>query len=328
MKQKTILITGGAGFVGSHVNKMLNKQGYQTIVFDNLSRGNIKAVRYGTFVKGDLGNATELDQLFTKHHIDALMHFAALIDVRESVVDPAKYYINNFSYTLNLLEAMRKHNVKIFIFSSSAAVYGYPQRERISETHPCNPINPYGKTKLMVEHCLQDYNKAYGLKYVSLRYFNAAGGDPDGEIKNYQSKPTNLIPIALQSLKSKDGSLTIHGTDYPTPDGTCVRDYVHVNDLGNAHILALEKLLSGGNSESYNLGNEKGCSVREVVEAIESVTSKKVNVIEGPPRAGDPPFLIAESKKVRKELGWQPNFPDLDSMITHAWKALDFSINP
>jgi UDP-glucose 4-epimerase len=320
-KQKTILITGGAGFIGSHVNKMLHSGGYTTIVLDNLSTGNRQAVTQGLFIEGDIGDLSLLDRLFTEHSIAAVMHFAASTDVGESVADPLKYYRNNVGATLNLLDAMRRHQVKNLIFSSSAAIFGIPQELSVSETHPCYPINPYGESKLIVERVLQDMDRANEIKFCCLRYFNAAGGDPEGQLKNYKRKETNLIPIILKSLQLQR-EVTIFGTDYPTPDGTCVRDYVHIEDLGAAHIMAMEQLLTGGPSTCYNLGNGQGFSVRQVIAAVQEVTGKSIRIIEGARREGDPPFLVANAQKAEKELGWQPRYPTLQAMIQHAWNAM------
>ncbi len=322
MKNKTVLIVGGAGFIGSMVNKTLNEAGYRTVVLDNLSTGNRKAVTRGTFVEGDIGDPIVLKKIFKEHAVDAVMHFAALIDVGESVKDPLKYYKNNVSNTVQLLQTMLEYGVKTFIFSSSAAVYGAPLEKKIKETRPCRPLNPYGESKLMVEYILRDCNLAYGLKYSSLRYFNAAGGDPSGEIKNFKIKESNLIPLALRSLINPQGSLTIFGTDYPTPDGTCIRDYIHVYDLATAHLLAMEQLFSGNDSTIYNLGNGCGYSVKEVTNAVEKVTGKKLNLLQGERRAGDPSILVADSKKAERELGWTQRFSSLDKMIDDAWKAL------
>jgi UDP-glucose 4-epimerase len=322
MKDRVILIVGGAGFIGSHVNKMLNKAGYKTVVLDNLSKGRREAVAYGTFIEGDLGNTQTLEALFKKHSVDAVMHFAAFIDVGESVANPLKYYENNVVNTLRLLEAMIKYNVKKFIFSSSAAIFGLPQILPLPEDHPSHPINPYGETKWMVEKILHDFDVAYGLKSCCLRYFNAAGGDPEGEILNYQTGGTNLIPIVLRSLKSDAGSVTIFGTDYPTEDGTCVRDYIHIDDLGEAHIKGLTWLLSNGDSCRFNLGNGRGYSVNEVIQAAEKVTGKTVNVKKGSRRPGDPPLLVADSTLAFKLLNWKPKYPSLESIIGDAWTAL------
>lgn len=321
-KNTTVLVAGGAGFIGSHVNKLLDEQGFRTIVLDNLSHGSRQTVTRGTFIQGDIANRETLEKIFRDFSIDAVMHFAALIDVGESMADPAKYYINNVAHTLNLLEAMRMHGVKTLVFSSTAAIYGVPQHIPINESHPCHPINPYGATKLMTEQILQDYDRAYGIKSSCLRYFNAAGGDPEGEIKNYKSKESNLIPLILRSLQNLHGSITIFGTDYPTPDGTCIRDYIHVNDLGIAHILAMQKIQKDSLSANYNLGNGNGFSVLEVIRSVERVTGKKVNVIAGGRRPGDPAALVADPQKALRELDWRPKYSSLDTMVAHAWQAL------
>lgn len=318
--RKKILIVGGAGYIGSMVNKMLNEAGYETVVFDNLSQGKRKRVQWGTFVKGDIRNRRSLEKLFTTYQFDAVMHFAALIDVGESMKDPGKYYENNVCGTLNLLQVMVEKGVKTFIFSSTAAIYGLPKADLIREDHPKNPINAYGQSKLMVETILEDFDKAYGLKSAKLRYFNAAGGDPEGEIKNFNQKKSNLIPIVIDSIKNK-ATMTINGIDYPTIDGTCVRDYIHIYDLGSAHIAAMEKLFQGANSESYNLGNGSGYSVRQVITAAEKVSKKAVVALEGPRRAGDPPFLLADAKKAKEDLNWQVKYPQLETMIEHAWNS-------
>jgi len=319
-----ILVVGGAGFIGSHVIKLLNKAGYQTIALDNLSRGNKKMVQSGLFIHGDLSDSTLLDKIFSEHPITAVMHFAALTDVGESVINPIKYYTNNVANTLTLLNAMQKHSIKTFVFSSSAAIFGNPIHDKIAENHPCNPINPYGTSKLMVEQILADIDHAYGIKSCCLRYFNAAGGDPDGLLKNYNfpRKETNLIPIILKSLTEPNGVITINGTDYPTPDGTCIRDYIHIDDLATVHITAMDQLLNGAPSNQYNLGNGHGFSIREVIAAACKVTGQKLQVREGPRRPGDPPILVADSQKARKELTWKPKYPSLELMIEHAWKAI------
>lgn len=318
MKGKRILVVGGAGFIGSEVNKLLNDTGYETVVLDNLSKGNRRRVRWGTFIKGDIGNRRSLEKLFSLYRFDAVMHFAASIDVGESVENPSKYYKNNVSNTLILLDVMREHGVKIFIFSSSAAVYGMPLQSLLTEDHPKNPMNPYGQSKLIIEKILDDYDVAYNFKSATLRYFNAAGGDPDGKIKNYHQKKSNLIPIVLEAIKNNQ-PVTINGTDYPTRDGTCVRDFIHVYDLSTAHIRAMEKLFADGKSDAYNLGNGQGFSVREVIETAEKVTKKTIQVIEGPRRPGDPPYLLADASKAKLQLNWEPVYPSLEAMITHAW---------
>jgi len=322
MSLSNILVVGGAGFIGSHIAKMLSLKGYHPIVFDNLSTGHRDTVKEGTFILGDLAHPNDLDQVFSRHKITAVMHFAALIDVGESVIDPLKYYMHNVSYTLNLINAMHKYDVKTMIFSSSAAIFGDPSQPHVDENHPCFPVSPYGETKLMVEKILHRCDIAYGIKSSCLRYFNAAGGDPEGIIKNFKKKEHNLIPLILNSLKNPGKPLVIYGTDYPTFDGTCIRDYIHIEDLGSAHILAMEKLLRERTSTSYNLGNENGFSVRQVIKAAEAVTGLKVNVVEGARRPGDPHQLVASSQKAQKELGWSPRYPSLQDMITHAWRAL------
>jgi UDP-glucose 4-epimerase len=289
---------------------------------DNLSQGNRAAVSEDVLIEGSIESKKDLEKVFSENSIQVVMHFAALTDVGESIVEPAKYYLQNVSNTLNLLETMRKYEVKALVFSSSAAIFGIPNSPRINEQHSCLPINPYGKSKLMVETILNDYDIAYGLKSSCLRYFNAAGGDPEGKIKNYKRKDNNLIPLILRSLlHSKYGSITIFGTDYPTFDGTCIRDYIHVNDLASAHILAMEHLLKEKKSSQYNLGNGNGYSVREVIDSVERVTEKKVKVVEGAKRPGDPAILIADSEKAQRELKWHTKFPELDTMVAHAWQA-------
>jgi UDP-glucose 4-epimerase len=319
---KKILIIGGAGFIGSHVNKCLSQAGYSTLVYDNLSRGDRESVLYGDLVVGDIGNIQDLEKVFTQHKFDAVMHFAAYINVGESVKNPALYYKNNVCNTMNILETMLKHNCKTLIFSSSAAVYGNPSTPLISEDHPLNPINPYGRTKLIIENLLKDYGHAFGLKSSSLRYFNAAGGDPEGEIKNQKKQEMNLIPIILKSLKDNK-IVEIFGTDYDTVDGTCVRDYIHVADIATAHKLALEKTIQSNMSSTYNLGNGRGYSVKQVVRAIEYVTKLNVNVVNSAKREGDPAFLVANSEKAQKELKWKTNFPEIEQIVRDAWKAIE-----
>lgn len=320
--RKTVLVVGGGGFIGSHVNKMLHQAGYETVVLDNLSRGSRQAIQQGVFIEGDIADTRLLDTLFETYHIDAVMHFAAFIEVGESVHDPLKYYKNNVSNTINLLEAMQRHHVGVFIFSSTAAVFGNPQTDTVNEDHPCNPINPYGQTKLMIEKVVQDVANATDLRFSCLRYFNVAGGDPEGVLKNYKAKESNLIPLLLRMVKRGDTSVTIYGTDYPTVDGTGIRDYVHVADLAAAHILVMEQLFKGASSSFYNLGNGKGFSVREVIAAIERVTGCRLQVIERPRRPGDPAILVSNSRKAITELGWQQRYSSLGVIVSHAWQAL------
>ena len=318
---KYVLVVGGAGYIGSQVNKKLNQSGFQTIVIDNLSRGNENVIMDGKLIVGNLFDAALLDEIFNTYHIEAVMHFAAFKDVGESVREPLKYYQNNVAATLGLLETMLRHNVKVFVFSSSAAIFGTQQCNFVTEDHPYHPLNPYGRTKLMVETLLKDFDYAYGLKYCSLRYFNAAGGDPEGIIPLDPSKESNLIPVILRSLKEPQGFIKIFGIDHPTPDGTCVRDYIHIEDLARAHVSGIEKLINGGKSECYNLGTGKGYSVLEVIRAVEKVTCKKVNAIHADRREGDPAILVASYEKAKKELGWEPVY-SLEEMIQHAWNAM------
>jgi len=314
-----ILITGGAGYIGSHVNKMLYKKGYETLVIDNLVYGHREFVRWGKFVLADLNDTEKLKQIFKNNPIKAVMHFAAFTYVGESVSDPRKYYVNNLKNTLNLLNIMLDFGINYFIFSSTCAIYGEPQEIPIPENHPQNPISPYGRTKFMIEKILEDYHHAYGLRYISLRYFNAAGADPDGEIGEWHEPETHLIPLILDVAVGNSENIKIFGTDYPTPDGTCIRDYIHVKDLTDAHILALEYLLATNKSDVFNLGTERGYSVKEVIKEVEKVTGKKIKTIAWKRRFGDPPVLIASSQKAKSILGWHPQF-DLKTTIETAWQ--------
>ncbi|UOK57870.1 UDP-glucose 4-epimerase GalE [Bacillus sp. OVS6] len=315
-----ILVVGGAGYIGSHTVKELLDQGNQVVVLDNLSTGHRESVDpRAVFVQGDLSNPADLDRLFSVHSIEAVMHFAANSLVGESVVNPLKYYKNNVSATITLLEKMKEYKVDKFIFSSTAATYGIPEREIIVEATPTNPINPYGRSKLMIEHILKDFHDAYGLKYVVLRYFNAAGAHILGEIGEDHTPETHLIPLVLQHMLGKRETISVFGTDYNTYDGTCIRDYIHITDLAQAHILALQSLQNGTKSnETYNLGNGKGFSVKEVIEMCEKVTAKKANVVHTDRRAGDPAMLIASSQKIYDELGWKAQY-SLEEMIQTAW---------
>lgn len=318
---QNILVIGGCGFIGSQVVKRLKLANYYPIIFDNLSTGDQRTTLGSHLIVGDLQSVDDLKNVFHNFPIKAVIHLAASIEVGESVSAPIKYYKNNLVNTLNLLETMHQFGVKNFIFSSTASVYGIPQFIPMSESHPLLPINPYGQTKLMVEKILEDIRQAYDFNYIALRYFNAAGGDPDGIIKNYQRNQANIFPRILKSLKLST-PFTIHGTDYATPDGTCLRDYIHVDDLALAHIQAMEFLFENGRSRIYNLGNGTGFSVRDVVRAAEKVTGIKAYLIEGSRRAGDPPILVADATLAKKELDWTPQIPDLESMIDHAWTAL------
>ena len=314
-----ILIVGGAGYIGSHLNKEINKKGIETVIFDNLSYGHRDFVKWGTFEKGDLGSIEDIRAVFKKYPIEAVMHFAAFTYVGESVENPQKYYQNNVKNTLNLLQVMLEENVKYFVFSSTCATYGNPVEIPITESHPQNPINPYGKGKLMVETVLKDYSDAYGLKYASLRYFNAAGADPDGEVGELHDPETHLIPLILDAAAGRREDIKIFGTDYDTPDGTCIRDYIHVTDLAEAHILALEYLQNGGKSDFFNLGNGNGFSVKEVIETAEEVTGKDIKAIEAERRAGDPPILVGSSTKAKETLNWNPKYDELSKIIETAW---------
>jgi UDP-glucose 4-epimerase len=314
-----ILVVGGAGYIGTHMVKGLLDAGHDPIILDNLSNGHRELLPGGKFIKGDINNAFHLDSVFKSHKIDAVMHFASFIEVGESVVDPLKYYQNNVSATITLLQAMIRHKVKRFIFSSSAAVYGEPNYTPIDENHPCNPVNPYGRTKRYIEQIMEDCDRAYGLRYVSLRYFNASGADASGAIGESHDPESHLIPLILKVALGKRKDIKIFGTDYETPDGTCLRDYVHVNDLVSAHLLALQSLINGGQSSVYNLGNSRGYSVREVINLAESVSGRKINVTESDRRPGDPAVLVADSRKIRGELGWTPIYEDLSRIMETAW---------
>lgn len=316
--QDPILVVGGAGYIGSHCVKELNRQGYRTVTFDNLVYGHRDAVKWGEFVEGDMSDLEALRRLFAQHRFAGVMHFAAYAYVGESVTDPEKYYFNNVVATLNLLKVMREHGVDTFIFSSTCATYGVPTEIPIPETHGQNPINPYGQTKLMVEKILADYRKAYGLRSIAFRYFNAAGADPEGEIGERHDPETHLIPLVLGAILGGP-ELKVFGDDYPTPDGTCIRDYIHVVDLARAHILGLERLLSGGDSTVYNLGNGLGYSVKQVIETAERLTGRPVPFSMGPRREGDPPQLVGSAHKAIAELGWKPEFANLDQIVATAW---------
>ncbi|WP_456401530.1 UDP-glucose 4-epimerase GalE [Persephonella sp.] len=314
-----ILVTGGAGYIGSHIVKALGEKNYDVLVIDNLSKGHEKAVIFGKLIVIDLNNKQKLKEIFNQFKPDAVMHFAASIEVGESVVDPMKYYQNNTVNTLNLIKTMVEYKIDKFIFSSTAAIYGNPTKIPITENHPIRPINPYGKSKAFIEEVLEDLDKSYGLKYISLRYFNAAGADPEGRIGESHNPETHLIPLILKTAKGERKSIKIFGTDYPTPDGTCIRDYIHVDDLANAHLLALEYLLNNGKSEVFNCGYGHGYSIREVIDTAKKVTGKNFNVEEADRRKGDPAVLVADNTKLKKKLGWSPKFDDLEFIIKTAW---------
>ncbi len=322
MKTKTntmrILITGGAGYIGSHAVKLFLARGHDVWVYDNLSMGHRQAVPADRLVVGDLKDTDRLDQVLVERRIEAVVHFAAFAFVGESVREPGKYYQNNLVNTLNLMECARRHKVGKFVFSSTAATFGVPETMPITEETPQKPINPYGTTKLAIEHALADYARAYQWGYAALRYFNASGAAADGTIGEDHDPETHLIPLVIYAATGKRPHIEVFGTDYPTPDGTCVRDYIHVEDLAEAHLLALEKLRPGAELR-YNLGIGRGYSVREVIRTVEEVTGKKVAVKEGPRRPGDPPVLVASSEKIQKELGWRPRYTDLRGIVQTAW---------
>ncbi len=315
-----LLITGGAGYIGSHMSQYLLELGHKVTVFDNLSHGNRDAVLGGTLIVGDLNDVTALNKLFGQSTFDGVMHFASYIEVGESVSNPQKYYENNVGNTLNLLKVMHAHHVHRFIFSSSAAVYGEPEYVPIDEAHPKAPLNPYGRSKWMVEQFLEDFDQAYGLRSISLRYFNAAGADPEGRLGERHQPESHLIPLVLKAATGVLPSIKIFGRDYDTPDGTCIRDYIHVRDLCDAHLLALQNLMEGGKSNVFNLGNGNGFSVQEVIDTARKVTGKRITAEDAPRRQGDPARLIADSTRAINELHWQPKFADLEQIIGDAWR--------
>jgi UDP-glucose-4-epimerase GalE len=316
---RRILVTGGAGYIGSHASKTLRRAGYQVVVLDNLSAGHREAVLGAELVRGDVGDAALVRNVLHDHRISAVMHFAAWLDVGASVRDPVGYYRNNVMGTLGLLEAMAGSEAKLLVFSSTCATYGEPIETPIVETHPQRPINSYGETKLAIERALPHFERAYGIHSVALRYFNAAGADPDGAIGEDHSPEIHLIPRAIHSATGGE-CLQVFGDDYPTPDGTCLRDYVHVVDLAEAHVKALEALAETGRSTAYNLGTGTPHSVRQVIESVERVTNRRVPWTLGPRRPGDPAVLYAAAHKAQAELHWKPRFPDLDSIVTTAWR--------
>jgi len=314
-----ILVVGGAGYIGSHMVKRLLKDGHHVMVMDNLSKGYRDAVLCDTFFEVDIADMAATEKVFEGHPIDAVFHFASFIEVGESVKFPEKYFQNNFEATRSLLEVMVKFHVKHFIFSSTAAVFGNPEYSPIDEKHPKRPINPYGESKLMVEKILEDFDQEHGLKSVSLRYFNAAGADPEGQLGERHQPETHLIPLVLQAASGRRDAISIFGDDYDTPDGTCVRDYIHIVDLADAHMKAIDYLNQGNASAAFNLGNGKGFSVKEIIEAARKVTGKTIPVkLEGR-RAGDPPTLVADATLAKKILGWEPEFTDVRNIIQHAW---------
>lgn len=314
-----ILVVGGAGYIGSHINKMLYQQGYETVVYDNLVYGHKEAVLWGTLEVGDLSDRDRLESVFERYSIDAVFHFAAYAYVGESVGNPSKYYNNNVTNTLQLLDVMMKYGIKYIVFSSTCATYGIPGRVPITEDMPQSPINPYGASKLMVERILKDYHAAYGLNYCCLRYFNAAGADPEGEIGESHTPETHLIPLVLAVAAGDREAVKVFGTDYPTKDGSCIRDYIHVTDLADAHLRAMDYLKRGGESTCMNLGNGIGNSVLEVIRAAEDVTGRRVPVIMDERRAGDPPALTGSAELAKQLLGWEPVYGDIKTILSHAW---------
>lgn len=319
MPTKSILVVGGAGYIGSHMVACLHRSGFTPVILDNLSTGHKEATGNAELVVGDINNSQLLDELFSAHAFLSVMHFASFIQVGESVKHPLNYYHNNVVGTLNLLNAMLKWNVKRMIFSSSAAVYGEPLSIPIKEDHPLAPINPYGHSKRMVEQMLEDFAHAYGLQFTSLRYFNAAGADVTSQLSERHHPETHLIPLVLQAARNEGAPITIYGSDYPTFDGTCIRDYIHVMDLCQAHLQALQALLDGKNNGCYNLGTGEGYSVKQVIDTTKSITGLDIPVILGPRRLGDPAILVADPTLAMQELNWQPKYSDLQTVIEHAY---------
>jgi UDP-glucose 4-epimerase len=316
-----ILVIGGAGYIGCHMVDALIKRAHDIVILDDLSTGHREFIPQDKLIIGNLGDALLLEELFSTHRFDAVMHFAAFIQVGESVINPAKYYDNNVIKTLTLLNIMIKHNVKNFIFSSTAAIFGDPQTNLIDETHAKNPINPYGRSKWMVEQILHDYEKAYGLQSVSLRYFNAAGADLQARFGECHEPESHLIPLLLQVASGQHKNIELYGDDYPTLDGTCIRDYIHVVDIAAAHLLALETLLNKKKiSAAYNIGLGQGHSVKQVIDMVTAITGKKITLVVQQRRPGDPPQLIANSKKINAELGWVPHHSNLETIIESAWR--------
>jgi len=314
-----ILITGGAGYIGSHANKWLHEHGYETVTIDNLSSGHAELVRWGKFIQGDTGDRHFLDDVFDSEKIEAVMHFAAYVNVGESVMQPAIYYENNVAKTMVLLDAMRRHHINHFVFSSTCATFGNAAYTPIDEKHPQCPVNPYGQTKFVVERILQDYERAYGLKHCIFRYFNAAGASFDAEIGEWHEPETHLVPLVLDAAIGKQEAIHVFGSDYPTEDGTCVRDYIHVCDIAEAHRLGMEYLLRHGVSNHFNLGSTRGYSINEVIEAAKKITGKPFKVCYTDRREGDPPVLVGAYGKAKEILQWSPRF-SLEESIESAWK--------
>ncbi|WP_299845036.1 UDP-glucose 4-epimerase GalE [uncultured Paracoccus sp.] len=317
---RNILVCGGAGYIGSHMVRLLRDHGHQVVVFDNLSQGHTAAIPGTDLVQGDLLNPADLADLFARHQIDAVIHFAALTAVGESVAAPDRYYRNNVCGTLNLLDAMRHAGVDRLVFSSTAAVFGNPLTELIDESHPLAPINPYGWSKRMTEQMLADMATAYGLRSVSLRYFNAAGAHPSAEIGEAHQPETHLVPLVLLAALGKREELAIFGSDYPTRDGTCIRDYVHVSDLASAHLKALDGMEREAGAHVFNLGNGNGFTTLEVIEAARRVTGREIPFVMADRRPGDAGILVADSRRAREVLGWQPRYGELETIIDSAWR--------
>ncbi len=321
MPTKSILVVGGGGYIGSHMVLKLQAKGFTPLVLDNLSTGHRHAVKDAELIVGDMGDSALLEQIFSSRPLVAVMHFASCIEVGESVTNPGKYYHNNVANSLNLLRVMQQAGLRHFIFSSSAAVYGEPEYTPIDEAHRLLPVNPYGRSKLMVEQILEDFSRSQGLRYIALRYFNATGADPQRRLGEEHPQETHLIPLVLQAAAQQRAAITIFGRDYPTTDGTCIRDYVHVDDLCEAHLLSLQALLAGAPSKSYNLGIGRGYSVQQIIEVAEQVTHRKIPCQEGPRRPGDPAILVADPSAAMHDLCWQPRYTDIATMIEHSWLA-------
>jgi len=315
-----ILVTGGAGYIGSHTNKLLCQRGFKTVVLDNLVYGHKEHIVDGMFIEGDLSDKECLDTVFSRYNIEGVIHFAAYAYVGESVKEPAKYYRNNVVNTLNLLDAMIKYKVPYIVFSSTCATYGISDTIPITEGCPQHPINPYGASKLMIERILSDYADAYNIKYCALRYFNAAGDDPEGKIGEMHNPETHIIPIIFESLTEKRKEVPVFGNDYPTPDGTAIRDYVHVCDLADAHIRAFEYLKNGGQSDCFNLSANRGTSVAELIQTAQRVTGKNIPFTYYDRRAGDPAILVGSAEKAKRILNWQPVYSNIETIMTHAWQ--------
>ena len=315
-----VVVAGGAGYIGSHMVRMLLENGLRAVVVDNLATGHAEAVGSAPLRRGDIGDRDFMAGVLREFQPACVMHFAAASLVGESVVDPGKYWRNNLVQTLNLLDTMLECGVRQFIFSSTAAIFGNPVQVPMTETHPTQPINPYGQSKLAVEHVLADYSRAHGLRYISFRYFNAAGAHPDGTLGELHDPETHLIPLVLQVASGRRPFIARFGSNFPTRDGSCIRDYIHVQDLCDAHLLALRRLEQGAQSTVYNLGNGAGHSVNEVIAAARRVTGHPIPLRDDPPRAGDPPALVADAARARAELGWTPKYPDIETIIAHAWQ--------